>query len=170
MLGFYEGFPVNVHKTAVFTTSISNKRLQEQMIRLFNELNTNTFNLEDVATPSIPQCTVIFEFGIAETNSFNYLDDEEVAKVLKTIHKKPLQIMDFFCIIRYYKETAGEKKKPLKFDYYMLRFLFNKNTVEILVFHERGPRYLSPEDLITFLTNKINETSSKKVLRVLESS
>lgn len=169
MLGFYEGFPVNVHKTAVFTTSISSKRLQEQMIRLFNELNTNTFNLEDVAAPSIPQCTVIFEFGIAETNSFNYLDDEEVAKVLKTIHKKPLQIMDFFCIIRYYKETAGEKK-PLKFDYYMLRLLFNKNTVEILVFHERGPRYLSPEDLITFLTNKINETSSKKVLRVLESS
>ncbi|MGB9714520.1 MAG: hypothetical protein ACPLZC_06035 [Candidatus Bathyarchaeales archaeon] len=170
MLGFYEGFPANVHKTAVFTTLTSSKRLQEQIIRLFHELNANAFNLEDVAAPSIPQCTVIFEFGIAETNSFNYLDNEEVAKVLETIHKKPLQIMDFFCVIRYYKETAEEKKKPLKFDYYILRFLFNKNTVEILIFHEKGPRYVSPEEIIAFLTNKINEASSKKVLRVLESS
>ncbi|MEM3673708.1 MAG: hypothetical protein QW468_05770 [Candidatus Bathyarchaeia archaeon] len=169
MLGFYEGFPTSVHKTAVFTTLVSSKRLQEQVIRLFHELNINTFNLEDVAVPSIPQCILIFEFGIAEINNFNYLDDEEITKVLKAIRKKPLQTMDFFCAIRYYKKTA-EKKKPLKFDYYMLRFLFNKKTVEILVFHGKGPRYLSPEDLITFLTKKINGTSPRKILKMLESS
>lgn len=169
MLGFYKGFPINVHKTATFTTLISRKRLQERIIKLFHELNANAFNLEDVAVPSIPQCTVIFEFGIAETSNFNYLDNEEIAKTLKIIHKKPLEIMDFFCAIRYYKKTE-EKKKPLRFDYYMLRFLFNKKTVEILIFHEKGPRYLQPEDLITFLTNKINKTSPRKILKVLEAS
>jgi hypothetical protein len=139
-------------------------------MNLFHELNTNALNLEDVAVPSIPQCTVILEFGIAETNNFNYLDNEEIAKVLKAIRKKSLQTMDFFCAVRYYKKTQDEKKKPLKFDYYMLRFLFNKRTVEILVFHEKGPRYVSPEDIIAFLANKINEKCSKRVLKLLEAS
>jgi hypothetical protein len=169
MLGIYEGFPANVHKAAVFTTLISSKRLQELIIRLFHVLNTSAFSLEDVADPSISQCTVIFEFGISETNNFNYLDNEEIEKTLKAIRKKPLQTMDFFCAIRYYKKTA-EKRKPLKFDYYMLRFLFHQNTVEILVYHEKGPRYLSPDDFIIFLANKINEMSSRKILKLLESS
>ena len=169
MLGFYEGFPTNVHKTAAFATLVSSKRLQEQIIKLFHELNNKVFSLEDVSVPSTPQCTVIFEFGIAETNNFNYLDDEEAEKTLKAIRKKPLQIMDIFCAIRYYKTQNG-KKKPLKFDYYMIRFTFNKNTVEALVLHERGPRYVSPEEIITFLASKINEAFSKKVLKSLETS
>ena len=78
--------------------------------------------------------------------------------------------MDIFCAIRYYKKVQDEKKRPLRFDYYMLRFLFNKNTVEMLVLHERGPRYVSPEEIITFLANKINEAFSKKVLKSLETS
>jgi hypothetical protein len=32
---------------------------------------------------------------------------------------------------------------------------------EVQVFHERGPRYISPEDLTTFVYNKVNETTSK---------
>jgi hypothetical protein len=170
MLGFYEGFPTNVHKTVVFTTLVSSKRLQEQIIKLFHELNNKVFSLEDVAVPSTPQCTVIFEFGIAETNNFNYLDDEEAEKTLKAIRKKPLQIIDIFCAIRYYKKVQDEEKRPLRFDYYMLRFLFNKNMVEMLVLHERGPRYVSPEEIITFLASKINEAFSKKVLKSLETS
>ena len=75
--------------------------------------------------------------------------------------------MDFFCAIRYYKGTA-ENKTPLKFDYYLMRLIFGKNAVEIQVFHERGPRYISPEDITTFLVNKVNKTSSRKTLKKIE--
>ena len=47
--------------------------------------------------------------------------------------------MDFFCSIRYYK-GSGEKRSPLKFDYYMLRTVFSKDIFEVQVFHERGPK------------------------------
>jgi len=167
MLGVYENFPVSVHKTASFTTPISSKRLQQTLIRIFSEINRKTFNIEEVADSSIPQCTVIFEFGIAEANNFNYLDDEETNRVLKVISKKPFQVLDFFCAIRYYKKQ-NEKKTPLKFDYYMTRFTFNKNSMETQVFHERGPRYISPEDIANFFVNKINEKFSKKVLKTIE--
>jgi len=169
MLGYYESFPENIHKIARFATSISNKTLQQALIRTFHKINNETLSLEDVADPSVPQCTVIFEFGIAEVKDFNYLDDEEKSKALKAIQKKPFQIMDFFCGIRYYK-TQNDKKIPLKFDYYMLRFTFNKNSMQIQVYHERGPRYMSPEDLADFVTDKINGAFSKRILKPLDVS
>ena len=169
MLGFYENFPKNVHKIAHFTSSVSKKRLQETLTQTLHKLNDETFILEDVAHPSVPQCTVIFEFGIAEANNFNYLDKEETNRALKNIHKKPFQVMDFFCAIRYYK-MQNKKKTPLKFDYYMLRFTFDKKSTAIQVFHERGPRHVSPGKIANFLANKINETFSRKILRAFAAS
>jgi hypothetical protein len=169
MLGAYENFPKNIHKTAHFTTPTSTKRLQQTLIQTLKETNTKTYNLENITTPSITQCQVIFEFGIAETNNFNYLDENETNRTIKTIQKKPFQITDFFCAIRYYK-TQNQKKTPLKFDYYMIRFIFNKNSIETQIFHERGPRYISPEDITNFILNRINQTSSKKVLTLLKPS
>jgi hypothetical protein len=164
MLGLYENFPQNPHKVTRFNTSISNKRLQQALTQTFHQLNNESSTIQDIANPSLPQCTVIFEFGIAEANNFNYLDNEEKSKVIKAAQKKPFQIMDFLCSIRYYK-TQNEKKIPLKFDYYMLRFAFNKNTMEMEVFHERGPIHASAEEITAFIVNKINEKFSKKVLK-----
>lgn len=131
---------------------------------MLGKVNGKDLKLEDVADPSVPQCTAIFEFGIAEANSFTYLDATEVDKVLKIINKKPLQVIDIYCAVRYYKWQNG-KKAPLKFDYYMVRFLFDKKLLEILVFHERGLRYIAPDDVVNFMTNKINEEFSKKVVK-----
>jgi len=169
MLGFYENFPENIHKIATFTTSISSRKLQVRLIQVFREINCKTFHFEDVADPSVPNCTVIFEFGIAEAMNFNYLDKEETSRALRVVEKRPLQVMDFFCAVRYYK-VEGEKKTPLKFDYYMIRTLCSKSSVETHVFHERGPRYVSPDDIVNFFVNKINGTFSRKVLKVFEAS
>ena len=109
---------------------------------------------------------MIFEFGLAESGDFNYIDDEELKKTLSFLVKKRLDSMDFFCSIRYYKGT-GENRTALKFDYYMLRTIFSKDTFEVQVHHERGPRYISPEDLTMFIFAKVNETSTKnkKILK-----
>jgi len=137
------------------------------LIQTLQKINKKKFISEDVAIPSLFQCTVIFEFGIAEANNFNYLNNEEKNRVLKVIQKKPFQTMDFLCSIRYYK-TQNEKKTPLKFDYYILRFTFNKNTMGMEVFHERGPMHISPEEITSFIAKKINEKFSKKILKTSE--
>ena len=167
MLGLYENFPKTVHKTAYFSTSISNKRLQQALIQMLQKINNKNFNLKEIANPSVSQCTVILEFGIAEANNFNYLDNEETNKVLKVVQKKPLQVIDFFCALRYYRMQNG-KKTPLRFDYYMMRFTFNRDSMEIQIFHERGPRYISPEDIANFVVNKIGETFSRKILKTVK--
>jgi hypothetical protein len=164
MLGLYENFPTTIHKIAYFTTQASNKKLQQKLTATLQKLNTETLTLEAVSDPSIPQGTVNFEFGIAEADTFNYLDSEETAKLLKTISKQPLQTMDFFCAARYHK-SQDERETRLRFDYYMLRFTFNEDTIEVRAFHERGPRYTSPEDVINLIANKMNEGSMKKLLK-----
>lgn len=163
MLGVYDNFPVNIHKIGSYSTNFSNKKLQERLIRVLCEINRKTFSFEEIAYPTVPDCTIIFEAGLAEAKSFNFIDEEEAKKVFSALRRTPFRTMDFFCAVRYYKGIT--EKTPLKFDYYMLRAIFGNNSVEIQVFHERGPRYISPEDMISFLVNMINDTSRRKILK-----
>jgi hypothetical protein len=169
MLGLYDNFPVNIHRIERFSTNFSSKKLQQRLISTLREINRRKFSFEEIAYPTVPNCTIIFEAGLAESTSFNYIDEEEAKKALSAIKKTPFRIMDLFCAVRYYKGAA--EKKPLKFDYYMIRTIFGKNAVEIRVFHERGPRYISPEDMVTFLMNKVNATSARrKILKKIETT
>ena len=164
MLGSYDNFPVNIHRIESFSTHFSSKKLQRRLIQVLHEINRKNFSFEELVCPTVLDCIIIFEVGLAEAKSFNYIDEEETKRVLSALRKVPFQTMDFFCAVRYYK-GHGEKKKPLKFDYYMIRAVFGKNAVEIMVFHERGPRYISPEDIVAFLVNMVNATSARKILK-----
>jgi len=168
MLGFYENFPQTIHKTAPFSFSISIKNLQKVITQAFHMVNKDSFELDNITFPSIPKCKVAFELGIADTDKFKYLDDEEKDEIIRFLKKNTFQVIDAFCVIRYYK-INNEKKTPLKFDYYLIRFLFNKKIMEMEIFHERGPRYVSPEDVASFLSEKVNGNSVKKILKRLES-
>jgi len=161
-LGFYENFPSNIQLVESFNSTIPSKQLQQKLIHILYEINRREFSFEEAANPTIPECKLIFEFGLADNEDFNYIDKEEIKKVQNQLTIEQLQTIDFFCAIRYYK---GEKKKALKFDYYFIRTLYNKEKLEIQVSHKKGPRYLSPEDLTTFIINKINETSNRKILK-----
>jgi hypothetical protein len=165
MLGFYENFPQTIHRTEAFTSRLSKKKLQQKIARVFQKINSETFTFEEVGIPTVPNCTIIFEFGIADTGDFCYLNEEEAGKLQEAVGAEPLKVMDWFCGIRYYKNAAG-KRTPLKFDYYMLRIGFGeKGTVEFLVFHERGPQYISPQDFADFITRRVNEGANKKTLK-----
>jgi hypothetical protein len=167
MLGIYENFPDNVQMTTVFTSSVARNRLQRALTEAFHRLNTQNLPLESLGDPSIPQCEAIFELGIAEGQTFSLLDDEETKAVLRAIGEKTLPAMDFLCAIRYYRTSDG-KTRPLRFDYYMLRFLFGKDMVELLIFHERGSMHVAPRELAAFLSNRINGLFSRRVLKAIE--
>lgn len=165
MLGLYENFPQNIHRTETFTSPLSRRKLQQKITQVFQEVNRKNLSFEEVGNPTIPNGTVIFEFGIADAEDFCYLNEEEAQRLQTALDVAPLQVMDWFCAIRYYKNTQ-EKKAPLKFDYYMLRMGFGeKGVMEVLVFHEKGPRYISPEDLVAFMERKVNQGASRKLLK-----
>ncbi len=169
MLGFYANFPQTIHKAETFSTSISNKKLQQVLVEALYKLNSETLSLEEVSTPSIPGCKVIFEVGVAEGNDFNYLDNEERERLLGALNKKPFQIMDFLCVVRYHK-IRKERKARMRFDYYMLRLVFGDKFMEIQISHERGLMHTSADDLVKLVVNKVNAAFSKRVLRPSEAA
>lgn len=165
MSATFEGFPeLRIHAKETLTFKLSQRKLQQRLVEVLRAVNSRTFTFEDLGSPAIPDGTVIFEAGVADANSFTFIDEEEAKKVVAALRREPFRVMDFFCAIRYYKDYASSKK-PLKFDYYITRFFFSEGVVELQVFHERGPRYVSPKDMVTFLTDRINETSARKILK-----
>ena len=165
-LGLHDNFPINVHLVEGFNATVSTKRLQEKLLRTLHELNRAKFTFEEIANPTIPRGTVLFEFGLAKDGGFSYLNEEELKTSLAFLNRERLEVLDFFCSIRYYKSN-GDKKTPLKFDYFFFRTVFGKELLEVQVYHERGPRYVSPADLVGFIVNKLNMMQSKKVLKAV---
>jgi hypothetical protein len=168
MLGLYENFPQNIHLTELFISPLSKKTLQQHFIQLFMDLNRKNFSFEEVGNPAVPGGTVIFEFGIADEQSFSYIDEEEAQKISAAVDKHAFPFMDLFCVLRYYK-SIKPKKAPLKFDYYLMRLAFGKDhNLELQLYHERGPRYLGPQDFADFMVCKVNSTSTRKILKPYE--
>jgi len=163
-LGVYTGFPENIHYFIEYQVFSSTRQLQQKLLKFLGEINRKEMVFEKISIPTIPGGVVIFEYGLAEDAGFNYLSGEEVKRALGLVENGRVGRLDFFCSIRYYKDT-GDKRVALKFDYYMLRAIFRKGEVEVRVFHERGPRYLSPEDLVGFIVDNLNRESQKTILR-----
>lgn len=160
MLGFYEDFPVFPHAKADFTCTASTKTLQEAIITTACNLNCREYDPSAIAPTKI-SCKISFEFGIAEGANFNYLDLEEMERFRKSLAKKEMMLYnDFLCIVKYHV-TDGLKRQPLKFDNYMLRFIFRRPLVELRVFHEKGTQHLSMEELIEFLAKQVNAKLEK---------
>lgn len=160
MLGFYEDFPAFPHAKADFTCAASTGTLQKAIVATAYSLNSQEFDLSAIAPTKIG-CRIGFEFGIAEGANFNYLDAEEIERFRKSLAKKEnLSYTDFLCIVKYHVSNGG-KRQPLKFDNYMLRFIFRKPQVQLRVFHEKGTQRLSLEELIEFLTKQVNNELEK---------
>ena len=97
-LGFYEKFPTNIHRIDSFNSTLSSKQLQQKLIQVFHKVNNNEFTFEEVANPTVPQGTIIFEFGIAESGDFNFIDDEELKKTMKFLAKGAFAFDGFFLL------------------------------------------------------------------------
>jgi hypothetical protein len=167
MFGKYDNFPLNFHFYENFSSILNSKQIQRKLVQTLKDINRKPFRFEEIAVPTIPDSEVIFEFGIAEADGFDFLDNEETKKALNIIKSGQISSLDFFCAIRYYK-ISPQKKTALKFDYYMFRTAFAAKTVEFQVFHKQGPRYISPEDLASIMVEKINKASGKQALTKIE--
>lgn len=164
MLGVYDNFPENIHRTASFTSSTSPKMLQDGLVQALYDMNKTPAGSEEIDQHALRQCAVVFETGVAESGSFNYVDEAEVRRLQDSLKKEPFRIIDFFLAARYHKAREGGRS-PLRFDYFLVRVVFSGNSLEMRVFHERGPRYISPEDVNNLVVGRINRQAARRILK-----
>ena len=157
MLGRYENFPAEAHGAARLTYATSQAKLQQAILSAFHRLNNKRQRLEEVAYSSVQRCRIGFEFGVAEDATFTYLDGDELSILESQISKKTLAFLDFLCILTYHTVEKSKAPAPLKFDYFMLRFAFERKRATLYVSHERGPQHVVAEDLIAFLMSYVKK-------------
>jgi len=167
LLGRYKNFPEVIHGVARFTFESPIKNVQQAILCALQQLNQEVCSLNAVTLHLPADIEVSFEAGVAEDVEFNYLDGEELDRFQKSIVEKELPILDFFCVVRYHVVNARGKRVPLKFDYHLLRFMFQENNMELRICHERGTQRVPLEDLAAFITKRINEELSRKRLKPL---
>ena len=145
----------------------STKSLQQAILFTLHQLNHETYNLGSI-TPYLKQnYDVGFEFGVAEEYDFNFLDNKELERCKRSIAENELKILDFFFTVKYHNIMKDHKRTPLKFDYHLLRFIFQRNGLELRIRHERGPQRVGIDDLTEFIAKQINRELSKKQLTPL---
>jgi hypothetical protein len=154
MEGIYEGFPDVHHGVAVFSCEAGCGALQQALIQLFHRINVGG---EPVEAPILSSqgISLILEIGVADGLAFNFIDDEELGRWVSLLRERRLDTLDFILIARYYISREG-RRRPLRFDYYILRFIFRPGALEIRVHHEKGTRRLPIEDLLRLLGEKIS--------------
>jgi hypothetical protein len=164
LLGRYENFPENVHGITIFEYHDSAEELQRAVLCTFHRLNQETFDLGAVTPYMKQKCEVSFEFGVAEGVAFNFFDQKELERCLKNIDEAEAETLDFFFTVCYHSVRDGGKRVPLKFDYYVLRFLFEEGGLELRIRHERGTQRVPLDDLTDFLVKQINAELSQRQL------
>jgi hypothetical protein len=167
LLGRYENFPEVIHGVARFSFQSPTRKVQQAILSTLYQLNKEACGL-NVITPHLSEkCEASFEVGAAEGVEFSYLDKEELDRLRKSMVERELVMLDFLCVVRYYIVKDRGKRVPLKFDYHMLRFTFQENSMELRIHHERGTQRVPLEDLIIFITKRVNEELSQKRLKPL---
>ncbi len=157
MLGRYENFPATAHGTARLTYSVSQAKLQKAILAAFHRLNKKKRRLGEVSYSSVQSCRIGFEFGVADEATFTYLDRNELSVVESQISKEALAFLDFLCVLTYHKAKGSSTPTPMKFDYFMVRFAFDRKQATLYVSHERGPQHVDTQDLIAFLMSFVKK-------------
>ena len=167
MLGCYENFPKNFHGISFFQYQDSAKGLQQAILGTFHRLNGETFDLGAV-TPYLKQnCVVGFEFGVADGFDFNFMDQNELDQCLKSVTETEMETLDFFFAVHYHLVRDDGKRVPLKFDYHVIRFVFQEGGLELQIRHEKGTQRVPLDDLTDFLVKQINAELSRKQMMPL---
>jgi hypothetical protein len=110
-----------------------------------------------LTTASPPNCFVNFEFGIADSDAFCYIDQKEVARFEKMLKTHPIAMLDVFCGARYHIKKEAGKRKSLQFDYSVLRFAFEGEVVDLFLHFIRGNQRIPRKDFILYLKNQIDK-------------
>ena len=156
MFGIYNNFPQKMHKNIFFQSKNSRIENQKALFKAIYDLNSCELDLKEISPFMKANYLVSFEFGVADGNYFNYLTQIEFERCIRKIVNYEIDTLDFFFVTRYHDIKDSFKRVPLRFDYFVIRFVFFETNFESMIRHEKGIRRISFEDLICFLIEQVN--------------
>jgi hypothetical protein len=136
--------------------------LQAAIIRALHELNQQTVDLSAITAASPPNCFVNFEFGVADSDAFCFIDKNELNRLERALKAQALSILDLFCGARYHIKKEKGKRQSLQFDYSLLRLTFERQNVDLSAHYVRGNQRIPRKDFVLYLKSQIDKELTAK--------
>lgn len=168
-LGTLEQFPTVYHARASLLFDINTDSLQKAILRGLRELSQERRHLDLTIAdlPGYQSGEIKFKFGVGNKDGFDILDDKEAERVVRRIEEKgPFSTLDLAFHLHY--STSVSKKHKVHQDQYMARLAFQSGRVEILLYHLRGVRRTSPDELVRLLLSTTNRELTRNKYSNLE--
>lgn len=157
-LGVFTNLPRILHGYAKLTSEADPLILQRTFIKILGKLNSKKVEMAISLSghEGLLPGEIGFEVGVAEGDCFNYMDNSEEERLMSVLQSNGLMpVLDSFLIVKC-KVKNGRKHSPW-FDRYIMRGKFTEGNVEFQLFHERGMRRLSPDELINMLVEELDK-------------
>ena len=165
-LGTFTNFPSIVHGIGEAFHNDQIYKIQHTTITALKELNNHKepYPLSISSKNGIYMGTLGYEIGVADDFFFNYLDDETVQRLCKLLNpRRNYRLLDFLIIVTYHY-TQQEKIIALNFDYFHLRFIFNKKKIEGRIFHNKGTRRMPVNEMLNRIFDQIRKNMRQSSL------
>lgn len=163
LLGVYPNFPAIIHGEASLSYNFSIIKLQQIIIQGLYKLN----GFSELCSLSMPNQLGMcdgklgFEVGLANSLFFDFFSATQKSLLTDKLNSgEPFSLLDFLVIVTYHYLDEG-KTKPLKFDYFLLRFLFSRGRFKLQTFHERGSQRIAVQELIEHILAVINQEAKQ---------
>lgn len=172
VFGTFTNFPSIIHGLAKISHRNTIYKMQKATIQTLYDLNGYTEDqILSRSNYSNKQesCLLkrVFEIGVANGIFFEYLTEENVKKLMSVIGSEKKYSLDFLVIITYHYFQKN-KKIPLRFDHNLLRFMFYKENIDLLLFNSKGIRRMSLEAFLNNITSKMCLTSKNLGLKSIK--
>jgi hypothetical protein len=168
-LGIFTNFPTVIHGWAEAIHNIRQHAVQQATIKALQELNRQhePYIINVAGESRRYNGTKGFEIGVAEGVFFNYLNNETVQRLCNPLSaRQSYHHLDFLIIVTYHYSKYN-KVRALNFDYFQLRLIFNTQRIEARLFHNKGIRRTSLDEMLNRILNEINKKMVKSSLGTL---
>ena len=108
------------------------------------------------------------KIGIGNGEGFDILDSREEQRLLGRLENyAPFNSLDLAFNLRYTIDDGRNHK--LHQDHYVMRLVFQRGMLEVLVHHVKGIRRIGPEELVRLVVEKLNGELDRENLSKLDS-
>ncbi|MFQ6075954.1 MAG: hypothetical protein ACE5Z5_07455, partial [Candidatus Bathyarchaeia archaeon] len=166
-LGVFSGTPHPIHGIAQLTHGGPASRLQRAVVQSLYEMNGSkeARPLSVAGRPGTYDGEVSFQIGVGNGVYFDYLDAETLGELFELMNRRnALPVLDFLIVVTYHYLRGG-KRVALRFDHHLLRFVFHKDRVELLLAHTKGIRRTPLDELLSRVIGRIIREAERQRLK-----
>jgi len=157
-LGAVKSFPAVLHGRASVLFDVSRESLQKALFNSLTSLSKLSVS-RDLSVADLDGYRhghVGFRIGVGNGDGFDIFDARERERLLSRVENVGVfDLLDLLFRLHYSVDDGRMHK--IRGDEYLVRLVFDRERVELLMHHLKGVRRIGPDELVGMIVDALNE-------------